>query len=139
LIKFKLCQIYLNLFKRVQSNSLFTMNSLFIQPNYRPIRLIIRQIRPIFVFSKNSCSFHSSNIFRSIFPKFFRIFLNFVKCDVFNRLRIFCSYRIFEHRCRAARRLEASLQCSQRNILRRQGVVVDLLGTTVKALMEVCK
>jgi hypothetical protein len=43
LVKFKFCQICLNLFKRVRPNSLFSANSLFIRPNYR-------QIRPIFMF-----------------------------------------------------------------------------------------
>jgi short-subunit dehydrogenase len=43
LIKFKFCQIYLNLLKRVRWNQLFITHLLFIRPNYRPIR-------PIFVF-----------------------------------------------------------------------------------------
>jgi hypothetical protein len=50
LIKFKFCQIYLNLLKRVRWNQLFITHLLFIRPNYRPIRSIIQQIRLIFVF-----------------------------------------------------------------------------------------
>jgi hypothetical protein len=85
LVKLKFCQICLNLFKRVRLNSLLITNSLFI----RPIQPIIQQIQPIFVFLKNSCSFRSSNAFRSNFSEFYRIFPNFIKYDGFAHLRIF--------------------------------------------------
>jgi hypothetical protein len=77
LVKFKFYQICLNLFKCVW-------------PNYR-------LIRPIFVFSKNSCSFRSSNAFWSIFSEFHWIFSNFVKCNGFACLWIFFSCQIFKH------------------------------------------
>jgi hypothetical protein len=76
LIKFKFCQICLNLFKRVRPNLLFITNSLFIRP-------IIRQIQPIFVFSKNSYSFRSSNTFRSNFSKFCKIRRIRLPCEFF--------------------------------------------------------
>jgi hypothetical protein len=47
LVKFNFRQICLNSFKRVQPNSLFRPNSLFIRPVYRRIRLVYRQNRPV--------------------------------------------------------------------------------------------
>jgi hypothetical protein len=49
------------------------------------------------MFSKNPCSFRSSNAFRSNFSEFHQIFLNFIKYARFAYLRTFCSCRIFKH------------------------------------------
>jgi hypothetical protein len=51
------------------------------------------------VFSKNLCSFRSSNAFRPNFSKFHRIFLNFIKYDGFTCLRIFLFPTNFQTLC----------------------------------------
>jgi hypothetical protein len=78
------------------ANPLFITHLLFIRPT-------IRQIRPIFVLSKNYCSLCSSNTFQLNFSKFHRIFSNFMKHNRFTFLQIFCSSRIFKHWARRAR------------------------------------
>jgi hypothetical protein len=44
-----------------------------------------------FVFSEDYCSFHMSNVIRLNFSEFHQIFPNFMKIDMIDYIRIFCS------------------------------------------------
>jgi hypothetical protein len=54
-------------------------------------------MRSKFGFSKDYCSFHTSNTFQPNFSEFHRFFSNFLKIDRIRHLRIFFSARIFKH------------------------------------------
>jgi hypothetical protein len=74
LVKFNFHQICLNSFKRVQPNSLFRPNSLFIQPVYQWIRPVYRQNRPVGDFTVQILNQMDFDRFSLNFTEFDRFF-----------------------------------------------------------------